>query len=83
MVACAVLVQMGWSLADAFRLISSRRGITAMNEAQLAILRELSAEVARDAVAPAPAFRNGLEPAESSIEPVSIHGHRQRLISAS
>jgi Dual specificity phosphatase, catalytic domain len=53
MVACAVLVHMGWDLPDAFRLVSSRRGITAMNEAQLAVLRELSAEVARAGAAPA------------------------------
>jgi hypothetical protein len=48
MVACSVLVQMGWNLADAFRLVSSRRGVTAMNEPQLAVLRELSEEVARE-----------------------------------
>lgn len=47
MVTCAVLVCMGWALADAFRLISSRRGVTAMSEAQLGVLKKLSAEVAR------------------------------------
>jgi Dual specificity phosphatase, catalytic domain len=41
LVACAVLLQMGWKLPDAFRLISSRRVVAAMSDAQVAVLREL------------------------------------------
>jgi protein-tyrosine phosphatase len=44
MVACAVLVQMGWSLPEAFQLITRRRAGTAMSDAQLAVLRDLSAK---------------------------------------
>jgi rhodanese-related sulfurtransferase len=45
-VACAVLMQMGWSLADAYRVVSSRRAVAAMSEAQLAVLRQFG-EVVR------------------------------------
>jgi protein-tyrosine phosphatase len=41
MVACAALMATGWSLADAFRIVSARRPITAMSAAQLQVLREL------------------------------------------
>lgn len=41
MVACAVLVQMGWGLAEAFRLVATRRTISSMSEAQLAVLMQL------------------------------------------
>jgi protein-tyrosine phosphatase len=43
MVACAVLMDTGWSLSDAYRLVSDRRPVTAMTEAQLWVLRELEA----------------------------------------
>jgi protein-tyrosine phosphatase len=43
MVACATLMATGWSLADAFRIVSTRRPITAMSAAQLQVLRELEA----------------------------------------
>lgn len=43
MVACAVLMEAGWTLADAFRLVSTRRPVTAMSEVQLRVLRELDA----------------------------------------
>jgi protein-tyrosine phosphatase len=46
LVACAVLIQMGWKLPDAFRLVSSRRAVAAMSDDQLAVLRELEAEAA-------------------------------------
>jgi protein-tyrosine phosphatase len=42
LVACAVLLQMGWKLPDAFRLVSSRRSVAAMTDAQMAVLRELN-----------------------------------------
>jgi protein-tyrosine phosphatase len=45
MVACAVLVQMGWSLTDAFQLVRRRRTITALNDPQIAVLRQLRAKV--------------------------------------
>jgi protein-tyrosine phosphatase len=51
-VACAVLVQMGWSLADAYRVVSSRRTVAAMSEQQLAVLRQLA-----DLVGPLPAVK--------------------------
>ncbi len=41
MVACAALVQTGWSVAEAYRLVNSRRPATAMSEAQLRVLRTL------------------------------------------
>jgi hypothetical protein len=81
MVACAVLVQMGWTLADAFRLVSSRRGITAMNEAQLVALRTLDAEVGRAGAATAP--RKAVQPGESRTGSMSIPGHRQHVPAAS
>lgn len=43
MVACAALMATGWSLADAFRIVSTRRPVTAMSAAQLQVLRELEA----------------------------------------
>jgi protein-tyrosine phosphatase len=46
-VACAVLIQMGWSLADAYRVVSSRRAVTAMSEGQLAVLRQFADVVVR------------------------------------
>jgi hypothetical protein len=46
-VACAALMQMGWSLADAFRVVSSRRAVAAMTEGQLAILRQLGDLIGR------------------------------------
>jgi protein-tyrosine phosphatase len=45
LVACAVLIQMGWSLPDAYRSVSSRRGVTAMSEDQLTVLRALAVAV--------------------------------------
>jgi protein-tyrosine phosphatase len=39
----APMVATGWSLADAFRIVSTRRPITAMSAAQLQVLRELEA----------------------------------------
>ncbi len=39
-VACAVLMQLGWSLADAYRVVSSRRAVAAMSAGQLAVLRQ-------------------------------------------
>jgi protein-tyrosine phosphatase len=41
MVACAVLMHTGWSLGDAYRLVTTRRPVTAMSEAQLRVLREV------------------------------------------
>jgi protein-tyrosine phosphatase len=46
-VACAVLMQMGWSLADAYRVVASRRAAAAMSEEQLAVLRTLGEVVGR------------------------------------
>lgn len=46
-VACAVLMQMGWSLADAYRVVSSRRAVAAMSEEQLAVLRQFGEVVRR------------------------------------
>jgi protein-tyrosine phosphatase len=43
MVACAVLMYMGWTLADAYQLVSSRRAVAAMSEEQLLVLRRLAA----------------------------------------
>jgi hypothetical protein len=37
---------MGWSLQDAFQLIQRRRAVTALSDAQVAVLRELMAKVA-------------------------------------
>jgi protein-tyrosine phosphatase len=45
MVACAVLIQMGWSLADACRVVSSRRAVAAMSEDQLEALRLVAASI--------------------------------------
>jgi Dual specificity phosphatase, catalytic domain len=45
MVACAVLLQMGWSLPDAFQLVRRRRAIAALSDAQVAVLRELRKRV--------------------------------------
>lgn len=42
LVACAVLMQMGWSLPDAYRVVSARRAVTAMSGDQLSVLRELA-----------------------------------------
>ncbi len=42
LVACAVLMQMGWSLADAYRMVSARRAATAMSGDQLSVLREFA-----------------------------------------
>jgi hypothetical protein len=39
MVACATLVQLGWPLADAVRLVRQRRTVTDLSEAQLAVLQ--------------------------------------------
>lgn len=41
LVACAVLVNMGWTLGNAVRLVSTRRAVAAMTESQLAVLREM------------------------------------------
>jgi Dual specificity phosphatase, catalytic domain len=43
LVACAVLVEMGWTLPDAVRLVSSRRAVAALSDAQVAVLRKLDA----------------------------------------
>jgi protein-tyrosine phosphatase len=54
MVACAVLIETGWSLGDAYRLVSSRRPVTAMSEGQLRVLREVERDCnARAALATA------------------------------
>lgn len=42
LVACAVLIQLGWSLADAYRVVSSRRAVAAISEEQLVVLRRLA-----------------------------------------
>ncbi len=44
MVACAVLMENGWTLADAFRIVRTRRPETAMSEAQLRVLRAIEAK---------------------------------------
>lgn len=44
MVACAALMQMGSSLADAYRLIVSRRAVAGMSEEQLDVLKALDGE---------------------------------------
>jgi protein-tyrosine phosphatase len=57
LVACAVLIQLGWSLADAYRVVSSRRAVAAISEEQLDVLRKLAAMVGRrlmDAPTPRP-----------------------------
>lgn len=41
LVACAALLQMGWPLADAYRLVSTRRTVAALSEDQLGVLRAL------------------------------------------
>lgn len=54
MVACAVLIETGWSLADAYRLVNARRPVTAMSEGQLRVLREVERDCnARAALATA------------------------------
>jgi rhodanese-related sulfurtransferase len=53
-IACAVLIQMGWSLADAYRVVSSRRAVTAMSEEQLAVLRQFADVVVRPPAVKAP-----------------------------
>jgi protein-tyrosine phosphatase len=53
-VACAVLLQMGWSLADAYRVVSSRRAVAAMSEEQLAVLRQFGDLVGRPPAVKAP-----------------------------
>ncbi len=53
-VACAALIQMGWSLADAYRVVSSRRAVTAMSEEQLAVLRRFADMVIRQPAVKAP-----------------------------
>jgi protein-tyrosine phosphatase len=45
MVACAVLLRMGWSLAEAYRLVSSRRPVTAISEGQLRALKQLESQI--------------------------------------
>jgi len=47
MVACAVLLRMRWSLAEAYRLVSSRHPVTAMSEGQLRALKQLETQVKR------------------------------------
>jgi protein-tyrosine phosphatase len=44
-VACAVPMQMGWSLADAYRVVSSRRAVKAMSKEQLEALRLVEAVI--------------------------------------
>jgi hypothetical protein len=41
MVACAILMQMGWQLADSYRVVSSRRSTAELTEAQLETLKAL------------------------------------------
>jgi protein-tyrosine phosphatase len=41
LVACAVLVQMGWALPEAFQLIRRRRAAADLSDSQVAVLREL------------------------------------------
>jgi atypical dual specificity phosphatase len=53
-VVCAVLMQMGWSLADAYRVVSSRRAVTAMSEEQLAVLQQFGDLIGRLPAANAP-----------------------------
>ena len=53
-VACAVLIQMGWSLADAYGVVSSRRAVAAMSEEQLAVLRQFGQVVRRPPSVSAP-----------------------------
>jgi protein-tyrosine phosphatase len=47
MVACAVLMQMGWPLADSYRLVASRRSIAALTEEQLETLKSLELDLAK------------------------------------
>jgi Dual specificity phosphatase, catalytic domain len=44
LVACAALMQMGWPLSQAFQLVR-RRQVAALTDAQLAVLRKLSAHL--------------------------------------
>ena len=46
MVVCAALVTMGWSLTDAYQRVLEVRPEAAPTDAQLAVLRALSAELA-------------------------------------
>jgi protein-tyrosine phosphatase len=51
MVACAVLMQMHWKLADAYRLVSSRRAVASLSEDQLSVLRQMETALAERPVA--------------------------------
>jgi atypical dual specificity phosphatase len=53
-VACAVLMQMGWSLADAYRVVRSCRAVTAMSEDQLGVLRQFGDLGGRASIVTAP-----------------------------
>lgn len=43
MVACAVLLEMGWTLAQAYALVSSRRSVASLSDGQIAVLQQLEA----------------------------------------
>jgi hypothetical protein len=45
MVACAVLMQMGWPLADSYRLVASRRLAAALTKDQLDTLKSLELDL--------------------------------------
>ncbi|MBJ7596308.1 MAG: dual specificity protein phosphatase family protein [Candidatus Dormibacteraeota bacterium] len=50
LVACSVLMQMGWGLPAAFRLVASRRTQSAMSDQQLEVLRTLERRLASERV---------------------------------
>jgi protein-tyrosine phosphatase len=47
MVACAVLMQMGWPLASAYRFVASRRSVAALTEEQLQTLKSLDLDLTK------------------------------------
>jgi protein-tyrosine phosphatase len=59
MVACAVLLQMGWSLPDAFQLVTKRRAVAAFSDAQVAVLRDLRLRLQADLSAQAKQAEDG------------------------
>jgi protein-tyrosine phosphatase len=50
MVACAVLMQMGWPLADSYRLVAARRLVAALTEGQLDTLKSLELDLMKHRV---------------------------------
>ncbi len=74
LVACAVLVNMGWTLGDAVRLVSTRRAVAAMTESQLAVLREMETSVTS-----VPGALGGIEHGRSRLvrSPPTDDGHER------